>query len=73
MSKTDSFYPKVGNVRTLAVSSPVLKLYEHILLGRLRSELSRIGGLHCNQRGFVEGCSCTDNITYVIDIVRELK
>lgn len=73
MSKTNSSFPKVGQVRTLAVSSPLLKLYEHILHCRLKEEVKTLDVLHHLQRGFTEGYSCSDNLVDLLNLIVELK
>ena len=69
LSKEDTPYPKVGNVRIIAVLPSILKLYEQILLKQLRLELKQTIPLHANQRGFVEGKCTMHNLADVIQVV----
>ena len=48
LSKEQNQFPKVGNVRIIAVLPAVLKLYEQVLLINLRRELERTVPLHKN-------------------------
>lgn len=49
------------------------KLYEHLILKRLNSELIRTGGLSERQYGFREGRQTADAINRVVDIARETQ
>ena len=73
LSKEETPYPKVGNVRIIAVLPSILKLYEQILLKQLRSELKQTIPLHPNQRGFVEGKCTMHNLADVIKVVNKCK
>lgn len=47
------------------------KLYEHLLLGRLNAELSRMGNLSDKQFGFRKGKQTVDAINVVLNIAKE--
>ena len=56
LSKSGDIYPKEGDVRVIAILPAITKLYEQVLLNRLRQEMES-NPLHPNQRGFVIGGS----------------
>ena len=73
LSKEQNQFPKVGNVRIIAVLPAILKLYEQILLLNLRRELQRTTPLHENQRGFIEGKCTMHNIKDIVDQINHCK
>ena len=62
LSKEVSPYPAVGNIRTIAVLSPLLKVYEKVILKRLTKHIVLTNALHPAQTGFTSGKSTVDNI-----------
>ena len=74
LSKTDSKYPSVGDIRTIAILPAVFKLYETCVLKLLEQELaSTTVSLHLRQRGFRPGKSFTDNLVDFMNFVRTAK
>lgn len=58
-----------SSYRPLCLLDTLGKLLEHLLLGRLKSEIERTGGLSENQFGFREGHSTVGAIQKVIGLV----
>ena len=52
LSKEDTAYPRYGQVRTIAISPAITKLYKHILLMKMEKHIESNNLLHKNQRGF---------------------
>ena len=66
-------YPAHGQVRTIAVTPAITKLYELCVLGKLRAEIEEKGLIHEKQRGFVPSRSCDDNIADLAEVVQKAK
>ena len=73
LSKDKTPFPPVGKVRIIVCQNAILKLYEQVLLARLKAEASSKLPLHPRQRGFVHGKSTVHNIADVLDLVDEIK
>jgi len=73
LSKDDSPYPKVGDIRTIAILPSITKVYELAILARINNHISANGIIHKHQRGFTAGCSTTTNIEHVLTRATELK
>lgn len=58
-----------SSYRPLCLLDTLGKLLEHLLLGRLKGEIERTGGLAENQFGFVEGRSTLNAMQRVMDLV----
>ena len=41
-------YPKYGDIRTIAITSPIIKLYELVILQQINSEIESKALLHPN-------------------------
>ena len=75
MSKdpNNSPYPELGQVRTIAVTPEISKLFELCILQKIREEVDERKLLHSNQRGFVPGKSCEDNLIDLAEIMQQAK
>lgn len=59
-----------SSFRPICVLDAESKLYEHLLLERLTSELERTGGLSNNQFGFRKGLQTIDAINEIVNMAR---
>lgn len=73
LSKDDTEFPKEGQVRIISILNATTKLWEEIMLAKLRSEIENHTPLHENQRGFVKGGSCIKNLDDLISIIEKFK
>ena len=73
MSKEDTAFPRVPNIRTIAITSPLLKLFEKIFLKKLNEDLLDKQVIHEKQRGFQAGKSTLTNIHELAEIFRREK
>ena len=73
LSKDDTEYPEIGNVRIISMLSAVVKLWEQVLHTKLRKEIEEKMPLHVHQRGFVPGGSCLKNIDDLFDLIEKIK
>lgn len=71
LKKGDKLMNDPGSYRPISLLDVEGKLYEHLILARLKDELQRTGGLSEKQFGFREGRQTTDAINEVIKIARE--
>lgn len=62
LSKDDTSFPELGNVRTISILPSIMKLYELVLLQFIKQEVAAKNLIPQNQRGFVESYSTYDNI-----------
>ena len=60
LSKQDTEYPEYGKVRPIAVLPAIFKLYETLILERLKPQVTH--KLNACQRGFREGLSIYTNL-----------
>ena len=70
--KNNSAYPKVGDVRIIAVLPAITKLYELVLQEKINEALT-INPLHPHQRGFVKGKSTQHNLQNILEILKGNK
>ena len=73
LSKDDTPFPPVGQVRIISMLSATTKLWEELLHRLLRKEVEEHIPLHANQRGFVQGGSCIKNLDDLISIMEKIK
>ncbi len=73
LSKEDTEFPKIGNVRIISILPAITKLWDTILLQKLREEIELRKPLHENQRGFVRGGSCLKNIDDLYNLLAKEK
>ena len=73
LSKDDTAYPPVGQIRIIAMLNAVTKLWEHLLHIALRDEIESHMPLHPLQRGFVPGGSCLKNLDDLIATMQVIK
>ena len=73
LSKTESQYPPVGDIRVIAILPALTKLYERFLQRELQHNIDTHHPLHPNQRGFVKGGTCHKNIADLINFVKEAQ
>ena len=66
-------YPSLGQVRTIAVTPAISKLFELCILQKIRDQIDEKKLLHPNQRGFVPGKSCEDNLVDLTEIIQQAK
>ena len=66
-------FPAHGQVRTIAVTPAITKLYELCILGKLRKEIVEKELIHERQRGFVPSRSCDDNIADLAEVIQKAK
>ena len=71
LSKSNTKFPPVGDVRVIAILPAISKLYEVFLLRELREQTELHHPLHPNQRGFVPGGSCLKNIAELVAFMRK--
>ena len=71
--EANSAFPAHGQVRTIAVTPAITKLYELCILGKLREEIQEKDLIHERQRGFVPSKSCDDNLMDLAEIVQKAK
>ena len=71
--ENNSPFPKLGDVRTIAVAPAITKLFELCILQKLRAEIADKSLIHTNQRGFVLEKSCEDNIVDLLQIMNTAK
>ena len=72
LSKEKTEFPEVGNVRTISVLPAVFKVFERIVLNRLKEELSS-NPLHPAQTGFTEGKSTMHNVHELTSLVQTAR
>ena len=70
LSKENTAYPSFPNIRTIAITSPLLKCFEKIYLKELNKDLIENNIIHEKQRGFQRGKSTLTNIRDAMDIFR---
>ena len=73
LSKEETPFPELGLVRSISILPASLKLWEQILHAKLRSEINEKAPLHENQRGFVPGGSCLQNISEAINLIENIR
>ena len=66
----NSPFPEVGQVRTIAVTPAITKLFELCQLQKIREVIEENKILHPNQRGFVPGKSCEDNLADLAELIQ---
>ena len=54
LSKEDTAYPQVGNVRTISILPTTYKIFERIIFQRLEEEVQENSPIHSTQRGFMK-------------------
>ena len=69
----NSPFPEVGQVRTIAVTPAITKLYELCQLQKIRAIIEENKILHPYQRGFVPGKSCEDNLVDLAECIQVAK
>ena len=52
LSKEESEFPSVGGIRTINILPGIFKVYEKVVLGKLKKELQVKAPLHAAQKGF---------------------
>ena len=68
-----SQFPKVGDVRIIAVLPAITKLYELVLHEKLLADINARAPLHPHQRGFVAGKGCLNNLADVLHVMQEAQ
>ena len=66
-------FPRVGDVRTIAVIPSLAKMFEICILNRLKDWIGENNILHHNQRGFTAGRGCDDNLLDILEIFQAAK
>lgn len=65
LSKDDTKFPTVGNIRPIAVLPSLMKLFEQVVLTRLQDELNRTQPISKFQNGFKPNRGIFHNISTV--------
>ena len=73
LSKQNTEYPDVGQIRLIAILPAISKVYEKCILRRLDDEITALGGLHPSQTGFTKGKSTLHNIDAMSIIVKKAR
>jgi hypothetical protein len=70
LSKESTAYPSVGNIRTIAISPAITKLYEKAIYPHLMAVIKSKSLVHLHQRGFMPGCGTAQNIVDLIEVIK---
>ena len=67
LSKVDGeLYPNVGMIRTIAVATSLMKVYEKVILAKLKPEIERTGAISEEQNAYRSGKSTLYNLDNTI-------
>ena len=73
LSKEKSEFPEVGNIRSICVLPVVSKVFEKVMLKRLRTHMDENNCLHEAQKGFTVGKSTINCISDMRKALQESK
>ena len=73
LSKEDGEFPQIGGIRTVNILPGIFKLFEKVVLKKLKVEMKEHLPLHESQTGFTEKKSTLHNINSLANTLKEAR